>query len=90
MVARLNYEAHQNVRDGSVGPRCVVVWRRRRDARPGPGGAHAFYTGLDRESETRAIPAISNGWDAKATSNVIMELFKPQALRMGSGSDRRA
>jgi hypothetical protein len=34
-LARLNYEAHQAVPDGSVGPRCIVVWRRRPDARPG-------------------------------------------------------
>jgi hypothetical protein len=45
-LARLNYEAHQEVSDGSVGPRCIVVWRRRPDARPGaPGSLSAL---LDR------------------------------------------
>jgi hypothetical protein len=31
-LAKLNYEAHHEVRDGTVGPRCIVVWRRRPDA----------------------------------------------------------
>ena len=34
-LASLNYEAHQGVGDGTVGPRCIVIWRRRPDARKG-------------------------------------------------------
>jgi hypothetical protein len=75
-LAQLNYEAHQKVHDGTVGPRCVVVWRRRQEARQtAAGGDRRFYTGFDREREAPAIPAISNGLDAKAIVGTLLGHF---------------
>jgi hypothetical protein len=71
-LARLNYEAHVNVRDDTVGPRCIVVWRRRRDLRrTASGGGHQFYTGVDRESQSPALPTIANGLDVKSIVGVL-------------------
>ncbi|WP_123809781.1 hypothetical protein [Micromonospora globispora] len=73
-LARINYEAHQAVRDGTVGPRCIVVRRRRRDARrPASGGGHQFYTGVERDGESVAIPTITNGMDLQAITRVLMK-----------------
>lgn len=44
-LAKLNYEAHSKISDGTVGPRCIVVWRRRKDLSSGPGGGQYCYTG---------------------------------------------
>jgi hypothetical protein len=75
-LARLNFEAHQGVRDGTVGPRCIVVWRRRRDARrPASGGAHQFYTGVERDRKSDGIPTIANGMDVQAIAGVSMKHF---------------
>lgn len=74
--ARLNYEAHQAVRDGTVGPRCIVVWRRRQGSRRAKlltGGGHQSYTGVDRDRSSVGIPSISNGLDVKAIGNVLMQ-----------------
>jgi hypothetical protein len=72
-LAHLNYEVHQAYPD-TVGPRCVVVWRRRPGIRwQVPGGKHVFYTGLTRELSSPAIPAIQNGWDAKAVVGALFE-----------------
>lgn len=76
-LARLNHEARQGVRDGTVGPRCIVVWRRRPDARrPASGGGHQFYTGVERDQGSDAIPTIANGMDVES----IMEVLTPHFL----------
>jgi hypothetical protein len=86
-LAELNWEAHRSVRDGSVGPRCVVVWRRRPDARPGlSGGGQAFFTGTERDEDGAAIPTIANGLDVQAIGAVLMEGW---LARLGSSEGRR-
>lgn len=78
-LARLNHEAHHGVRDGSVGPRCIVIWRRRLDARrPGSGGAHQFYTGIERDVRSPEIPSIHHGMDLRPVFQVIMKQFGRQ------------
>ena len=76
-LARLNYEVHKALEaagDSTVGPRSIVVWRRRPDARPGtPGGAHQFYSGIDRDRDCSAIPTIANGMDAQAIAEIYMK-----------------
>lgn len=73
-LARLNVEAHKGVRDGSVGPRCIVVWRRRLDAsRPGEGGGHLCYTETTPEAEMPPLPAIQNGMDLQALVDISMK-----------------
>ncbi len=75
-LARLNYEAYQAVRDGSVGPRSIVVWCRRPDARRvTSGGGHQFYTGVDRDRDSDTIPSIGNGMDDQAIARVLMKQF---------------
>jgi len=88
-LARLNFKAHQGVSDGSVGPRCLVVWRRRRDARRVvSGGAHAFYTGVDREPDSGEIPTVANGMDVRSIAGVSRKQFQrrlaDQALGTGA------
>lgn len=72
-LAALNYEVHRQV-PRTVGERCIVIWRRRRDPRrEGPGGGHRFYTGLDRERDSGAIPTIVNGMDVRSIAEVLMQ-----------------
>jgi hypothetical protein len=71
-LARLNFEVHQGVNNGSVGPRCIVVWRQRPDGRHGPGGAHFSYTGVTRDRNSGAIPTIVDGMDIGAHANVML------------------
>jgi hypothetical protein len=83
-LAKLNHEAHQAVRDGSVGPRCIVVWRRRPDAKSSaPGGAHQFYTGGDRDGDSSAIPTVANGMDVQGLVGVVMTAFQARVASHG-------
>jgi hypothetical protein len=73
-LARLNYEAYRKVGDGTVGPRCVVVWRRRPDARrPVSGGGLQFYTGIDRDPSSDMIPTIINGMDLRSVVGLLIK-----------------
>ena len=82
-LARLNHEAHRGVRDGSVGPRCIVVWRRRPDARHDAGGGHQFYTGIDRDRDSAAIPTIANGMDVQAITGAFITQFQARVASHG-------
>lgn len=86
-LARLNYETHQAVRDGTVGPRSIVVWRRRPDNRRQlPGGGHQFYTGNQRDRESTALPSISNGMDVRSLVNVLMSRYLARVAEQGDGA----
>lgn len=83
-LARLNYRTHLAVQDGTVGPRCIVVWRRRIDAKhPAPGSAHQSYTGIDRDSSSGSIPHIANGTDLQAVGEIFMQQFIDQIEEHG-------
>lgn len=82
-LAQLNYEAHLNVRDGTVGPRCIVVWRRRPGARSRSGGGHQFYTGVDREHDTGSFPVVANGMDVQAMADVFMTMMQANLAKPG-------
>lgn len=84
-LARLSYEAHQAVRDNSVGPKCIVVWRRRPDGRTNaPGGSHQCYTGTDRDDEdSAAIPTIANGMDVRGIAGVLMRAVQARLAADG-------
>lgn len=71
-LAALNFWAHRGVSDGTVGPRCIVLWRKR-----DRGGNHQFYTGTARESDSASIPSISNGLDLLATVGIIAKFVTP-------------
>jgi hypothetical protein len=83
-LAKLNYEAHRNVRDGTVGPRCIVAWRRRPEARKDrPAGQHQFYTGVDRDRNCPSIPTISRGADMQALVDIFMGQFQRKIAEHG-------
>lgn len=72
-LARLNYEAHQKVPAATVGPRCIVVWRRRPGARSRNwGGGQQCYTGIERDRDLAAVPTIVNGMDVNAIAGALM------------------
>lgn len=77
-LATLNYEAHQCVRGGTVGPRCIVVWRRRPGTRQAllSGGGQQYYTGVARDQDSSAIPTIVNGMDVQSIAGVLMTMFQ--------------
>ncbi len=76
-VAKLTYEAHQKVTDGAVGPNCIVVWRRRQDLRrPVSGGGHQFYSGVNRDRHSHALPTIANGMDVRSLVGMLMDQFQ--------------
>lgn len=84
-LAALNYEAHQAVRDGSVGPRSIVAWRRRPDARLAISNAGSqFYTGVNRDPVSEAIPAIANGMDVQAIVGIYWEQLQRWIANGGS------
>jgi hypothetical protein len=84
-LAGLNFEVYEALKQSrgpdkeTVGPRSIVIWRRRRDARPDrPGGGHLFYTGTSRDQAgTPGIPTIINGNDVIALASVFMEMVHP-------------
>jgi hypothetical protein len=85
-LARLNYEAHEEVSDGSVGPRCIVIWRRRPGLRRSlPAGGHQFYTGIERDRESDPIPTIANGMDVRAIARVGMKQFLSEVAGWAPG-----
>ncbi|MFI0367560.1 hypothetical protein ACH35V_06745 [Actinomadura sp. 1N219] len=78
-LARLNHEAHQAIQDGTVGPQCLVVWRRNMATRkPASGGGHQFYNGINRDGTPKPIPTIANGMDVQSLAGVVMAQFQAQ------------
>jgi hypothetical protein len=79
-LAELNYYSHLNTKDGSVGPRSIVVWTRRRHTRL-DGGGHEYFSKTTRETESEedlsAIHHIANGTDLSAILPVIMKFALP-------------
>ncbi len=82
---RLDYEAHQKIRDGTVGPRSIVVWRARRNTGI-PGGAHQFYTGTERDKDSPGIPTIANGMDVQAIGGMLMTMMQERIAAGAFGS----
>ncbi|MFB9206753.1 hypothetical protein ACFFV7_36555 [Nonomuraea spiralis] len=82
-LAKISYETHQAV-PATVGPRCIVVWRRRQDMRqPTSGGGHQFYTGTDRDKISDAIPTITNGIDIQSIAGIFMDHFMEKISEHG-------
>ncbi|WP_157246260.1 hypothetical protein [Nonomuraea typhae] len=83
-LAEINYETHQAVPE-TVGPRCIVVWRRQPDARPrqSRGSGHQAYTGTDRDRNSDALPTIANGLDVRSIANVLIGEFMGQLTEDG-------
>lgn len=71
-LASLNDEVHLGVSDRSVGPRCIVAWRNRKEGVHKGGGGHLFYTGTTRDASSPILPTIANGMDVSALCRVLM------------------
>lgn len=81
-LAKLNLETHRGLRDGSVGPRCIVAWRRRRGVPDASGGGSQAYTGVERDASSPVIPTVVDGHDLRAIGGVLMSDF---AARIDTG-----
>jgi hypothetical protein len=79
-LAALNYDAHLKTTDGTVGPRCIVVWRDREKS-----GADYYFTGKEQEMNAPSLPGIVTGIDMKSMSKVLQDYF--QSLDWKSGSE---
>jgi hypothetical protein len=84
-LANLNTVVHLGIPDKSVGPRCIVAWRHRKEGVHKDGGGHAFYTNSTRESNTPAIPTITHGWDGTALIDVEMAHIEKAIKAMREG-----
>jgi hypothetical protein len=72
-LALINYEIHKETTDGTVGPRCIIVWKNRENGAFSSGGGIACYSGTDQDRDCRAVPTISNGIDVRALTNVTFK-----------------
>ena len=77
-LASLNNRAHLGVRDATVGPRSIVIWRYRPKGRQvgSGGGGHQFYTVETRDEVVGPLPSISNGIDVQPILEVIMAEYQ--------------
>ena len=72
LLAALNYRVHMSLADGSVGPRCVVVWRNRPGSSHKAGSGHQFYESRARAQSSPGIPTIGNGMDIHAITSLML------------------
>lgn len=72
-LAKINYKVHQELPDKSVGSRCIVAWRHRKNNNHKGGGAHLFYTETIRDKYSPSLPAISNGMDVGNLCNILFK-----------------
>jgi hypothetical protein len=86
-LAVLNFEVHEELTkqgDDTIGPRSIVIWRRREDARRDrPAGGQLFYEGTGRDRNMSGIPIIVNGNDIMAICKVFLDLFHPVLTNVG-------
>jgi hypothetical protein len=83
-LATINFRVHQA--EPTVGPRCVVAWRHRKQGVHKGGGAHQFYSGLARENGgADQLPTIANGGDVSALLRAIMPQMMEQMAALQAG-----
>ncbi len=84
-LATINFRVHQA--EPTVGPRCVVVWRHRKQGVHKGGGAHQFYGGVAREHDGAdgQLPTIANGGDVSALLRAIMPQIMEQMAALEAG-----
>ncbi|MBI5060069.1 hypothetical protein HZB60_09865 [candidate division KSB1 bacterium] len=77
-LAILNNEVYFGVRDGSVGPRCIVAWRHRKNGVHKGRGGYQSYTGAERDAISPSLPTIANGMNVSTLAKVMM----PRTMKM--------
>lgn len=70
-LAVLNDSVHSV--DETVGNRCIIAWRYRKNGVHGGGGGHQFYTGTRRDSSSTMLPTIAAGMNVSG----LIELITP-------------
>jgi hypothetical protein len=86
-LAALNESVSAASADGSVGHRCVVVWRNRKNGRHKGGGGHHFYTGRSRDSASPALATIATGMDVRALVQAMMPHFMKSMAGWKAGKE---
>ena len=81
-LAALNFRVSLGMVDNSVGPRSVVVWRHKKGSARNGGGAHQFYNGIVRESDSGMLPTLCNGMDIQALIQATMPLMMSQMSKL--------
>jgi hypothetical protein len=76
-LADLCYYAHQHIRDGSVGPNCIVAWRNSKTGRHKSGGGLASYAGV-KEGGRVSLPTVASGINVSAIDKLMTELLAPR------------
>lgn len=74
-LASLNHDVHRNTSNGTVGPRCLVIWRNVKAGVHKGGGGHCAYNGLARDHRKLILPSIALGMDVVAIAKASEELF---------------
>lgn len=69
--AEINLNASNHTQDGSVGSRCTVVWKYRKNGPHKGGGGQCSYTGTSRDQSTKMLPTVGQGLDVRAVVDVI-------------------
>lgn len=70
--AKLNFEVHKHTLDKTVGPRCIVVWRNRKNGIHKDGGGMQHFTSIVRDKGPLSLPNIARGTDIVAVIDVLM------------------
>ena len=78
MFAALNAQAHRDTADRTVGPRSIVLWRRRLES--SLGGGYEFFDGTNRDTSDNnglTIPQITKGMDVGGLVAAMAEITIP-------------
>jgi hypothetical protein len=84
-LATLNYAVHLGIRDKTVGPRCIVAWRHKKEGVHNGGGGHQFYTNTTRDVASPSLPTIANGMDVEAIIGAMMPHMTEMLEAMRTG-----
>jgi hypothetical protein len=70
-LAKLNFSVHQNTADGTVGPRCIVAWRNKKNGTQKGGDGHRAYTNEKVDRDLPFLASNSCGLDVSALANAF-------------------
>ena len=84
-LAGINYLVHKGLADGSVGPRCMVVWKCRANGVHKAGGGMRFYSGTTKDLNGPMLPTISSGTDWRALVEALMPHVQKMFDNRGTG-----
>jgi hypothetical protein len=75
-LAAINYRvSNSSLTNGTVGPKCIVAWKTRKDGVYKGGGGHQCYTATVRDKDLPGLPTIGTGMDMRALCDLMMGHF---------------